>query len=189
MHTRRLHLVSALALGSVLALATRASALDSFCIVKITDMDKKVEHKIVSAEDFKTLEAEIKTEASLFPKAEELAKKEWKADEGNKSIPFPGRLGPRKIDVVARETVREKADKKLEALTASEDRRQVEPKKGGKMTDAEKKQADAKAEKEKDLQKAYDAVKTKIAELVTKAQEAKAKADEAAKPKSAEAAP
>ncbi len=188
-------LVASLVLGGILAFTTRASALETFCVVKSTDMDKKIEYKIMSPEEFKEQEAQVKAEAALFPKAEEQVKKEWKADEGNKSTPFPGKLGPRKIEVVTRESVREKADKKLESLEASSDRRQIEPKKGGKLTDAEKKQADAKAEKEKDLQKAYDLVKAKLAELTTKAEEAKVKTDDAtpkaddAKPKTDDAKP
>ncbi len=177
-----------LALACLLGLATRASALETFCVVKITDMDKRVEHKIMSPEEFKELETQVKAEASLFPKAEELVKKEWKADEGNKSTPFPGRLGPRKVEVVTRESSSERADKKLESLAASEERRQNPPRRSGKMSDAEKKQADIKADKERDLQKACDAVKAKIGELVAKAAEAKIKPDEAT-PKAEEAAP
>jgi hypothetical protein len=179
-------LLTSLVLGGILALTTRASALETFCVVKITDMDKKVEHKLMSPDEFKEEEARAKAEASLFPKAEELAKKEWKADEANKSIPFPGRLGPRKIEVVTRESSREKADKKLESLDAASERRQNETRKSGKMTEADKKKAEAADEKEKDLGRAYESVKAKLGELMTKAEEAKVKPDEA-KPKTDDA--
>jgi hypothetical protein len=184
-HTRHL---TCLVLGGILALTTSASALETFCVVKITDMDKKVENKIMSPEEFKEEEARAKAEAALFPKAEELAKKEWKADEANKSIPFPGRLGPRKIEIVTRESNREKADKKLESLDAANERRQTDTRKSGKMTEADKKRAEAADEKEKDLGRAYESVKAKLAELMTKAEEAKVKPDEA-KPKTDDSKP
>jgi hypothetical protein len=187
--------ISSLALGCLLAFPMRTWAAETFCVVKCTDMDKRVEHKIMSPEEFKELDTQTKAEAALFPKAEEMAKKEWKADETTKSTPFPGRLGPAKVEVITREANRDKADKKLESLNAAEDRKQTEPRKSGKSSEAEKKQADLKAEKEKDLQKAYDSVKAKIAELMTKAEEAKPKTDEGkakteeAQPKTDEAKP
>jgi hypothetical protein len=172
-------LTAALTLAALLALPARSLAADSFYVVKVTEMDKKVDFKLMSAEDYKALETEVKAETSLFPKAEELAKKEWKtADEKG---PFPGRLSPRKVEVVERHTVREKADEKLEKLQSSEDRK-AEPKKaGGKMNEAEKKMAESKAEKEKDLQKAHDLVKGKLTELVSAAKDKDAKAKEGEK--------
>lgn len=167
-------------LASVLASAPTASALETFLVVKTTDMDKKVDFKIMSAEEFKEQEAKIKAEATLFPKAEEMAKKEWKSSEDRKSS-FPGRLNPPKIEVIERSPSQEKAGKKLDALTAAEDRRHVEPKKIAKPTEAQKKQADADAEKEKDFQAAYEMVKAKLAELVAKDQETKVKEEPKAK--------
>jgi hypothetical protein len=173
-------LTAALTLAALLALPARGLAADSFYVVKITEMDKKVDFKLMSAEDYKALETEVKAETSLFPKAEELAKKEWKtADEKG---PFPGRLSPRKVEVIERHTVREKADEKLEKLQASEDKKSGDTRKpGGKMNEAEKKMAESKAEKEKDLQKAHDLVKGKLTELVSAAKDKDAKAKEGEK--------
>jgi hypothetical protein len=173
-----------LALVALLGLPSKALALDAFWVVKVTDMDKKVEYKIMSPEEYKSLETDVKAENSLFAKAEEMAKKEWKTAEEKSS--FPGRLNPRKIEILERATVREKADTKLEKLSAAEERKSEPKKTTGKPSDADKKAADAKAEKEKELQKAYDLVKGKLAELVAAAKEKSAKADEkpdaAAKP-------
>jgi hypothetical protein len=165
--------VASFALVTLLALPVRLLAAESFYVVEITDMDKKVEHKIMSAEDFKVLETEIRAETSLFPKAEEAAKKEWKSSD--EKAAFPGRLNARKAVVLARETVREKADAKLEKLTASEERKNEPKKTTAKPTEAEKKAEAAKAEKEKDLQRAYDLVKGKLDELVAAAKDKDAK--------------
>jgi hypothetical protein len=174
-------LVSVALFSLLLTLSRSALAIDSFIVVKLTDMDKKVEHRIVSAEELKALETEIKAEASLFAKAEELAKKDWKADEGNKSTPFPPGLNPRKVEVVERFTVREKADAKLEKLDDAESRRQIEPKKTGKVSDTDKKRAEAKAEREDALKSGQELVKAKLKELATKEPAKDEKAGEAGK--------
>jgi hypothetical protein len=169
---------TSLALFSLLAIPSTSKAADSFWVVKITEMDKKVEHRIMSAEEYKEMETQIRAEASLFPKAEDLAKKEWKTAEEKNS--FPGRLTPRKIEVVERNTVQEKASAKLDKLNASEERKNEPKRTSAKPTEAEKKQADIKAEKERDLEKAHDLVKGKLAELLAavKDKDAKPKEDE-----------
>jgi hypothetical protein len=167
-------------LAGVLASAAPASAVETFLVVKLADVDKKVDYQIMSPEEFKEQETQIKAEATLFPKAEELVKKEWKASEDHKGSPFPSRLGPRKIEIVERSPNQEKAGKKMESLLAAGERRLMEPpKKAGKQTEAQKKQADSLAEKEQALQEACDLIKAKLTEL-TKDQEPKAKEEPAA---------
>lgn len=171
--------VSGLALAGILAATPKALAAEELLVVKISDMTKAADYKIMSGEEFKELEGQIQLEARVFQKAVELVKKEWKADEGNKNSPFPGgRLNPRKAEVVERAINREKAEKKLESLSGAESKRKFEPKKlSSKMTEAEKKQEEARADRERDLQKSADLIKTKIDELAAKEKEAKQKTE------------
>ena len=168
---RLVPLVSLLASAGLVG-ASGAAAEELSLAVKITDMQKNAEFKVMSAEEFKQLDAQIRLENRLFQKAQELAKKEWKADDTNKA-PYPGgRLNPRKAEVMER-GAREKVDKKVEKALKAEEKRQDDFKKpGGKLSEEEKKQANIKADKKRELETAGNLLKAKLDELIAKEKEA-----------------
>ncbi len=144
-------------------------------VVKQTDMTRKVEYRIMTEAEYKTLEQQIRREAALFSKAEELAKKEWKSDEATRKEAFPSsRINPPKVEVLDRTTDRARAEKRAEAGNKSEERKNEPRRTSAKPTEAEKKMAAEKAEEDRLAGKAAELVKGKLSELLKPAAEASA---------------
>lgn len=74
-----------MALVTVLAGVGVAKAGEDISVVEIVDLQKKSTFEIKTAQEFKDLKKTIDAEARVFPKALELAKKEW--DAANKPAP------------------------------------------------------------------------------------------------------
>lgn len=107
-------------------------------IVKTTGYDRKIVMEILPEAEFKALEKTIKLEQKYFPKAVALAGKDWRADEMNKKIPFPGNmLKPRNIMMAQKFPSAEKAEEQLTKLENTEARKvavsQKDPKKEGNL--------------------------------------------------------
>ena len=187
-------MLAAMVFAALAASGLPAAAGETFLVVKTTDMNHSVEYKIMSPDEHKELQAQIQTEARLFPKAQEQAAKDWKDDPANKQSPYPGgRLAARKVEVVERATTQAQADKKLDACNTAESKRQdaEQPRRTSKSSSAgESKQEKAKLQKEMDLQKACDLVRSKLDALVADEKEKAAKPDAgAAKPDAPAAKP
>lgn len=75
--------------------------LDS--MVKFTRNDKSVEYKMMTYAEFQELQKQYQKSAALFPKAVQMAAKDWSADAAHAGRPFPvARLSPEKVDLVDR---------------------------------------------------------------------------------------
>jgi hypothetical protein len=97
-----------------------------FHVVRITDFDKKEATQIMSDEEMKTLQKDIKVEAALYPKAVEAARLTWAKDETMKGKVFPKTsLSMRKMDLVGQPYPdEEKAQKKIDQLLDSQEKKE-----------------------------------------------------------------
>lgn len=160
--------VAGVVAGSVCAVMAEegAKVSDAAYIVKTMGMDRKIETVVMPEADYKALENTLKLEQKYFSKAVSLAAKEWRADEANKGITFPGSmLKPRSIMVAQRFATAAKAD---EQMTKIEEQ---EAKKKERAAEKEKKMrrgAPLKKDSKRDdnLALAADLVKAKLGELV-----------------------
>ena len=149
-----------------MVLAGSAVAGDEFYLVKISNYDRSRDVMTMSAADFKALEKTLKQEEKYFAKAVADVAKDWRADELNKGIPFPGgRLVKRAIVTSQKFPTAEKADEQLtrhEDQEARKAQRAAAKTKGAKV----KKPVDP---REEETARAVELVKTKIDEYVAKA--------------------
>jgi hypothetical protein len=136
-------------------------------IVKTTGYDRKVVTEMLPEAEFKAFEKTIKLEQKFFPKAVALAGKEWRADEMNKKIPFPGNsLKARSIMSSQKFPSSEKAG---EQMTRIEN---MEAKKAERLAELEKNSRGRGMASQKDPKKegnialAVDLVKSKLDALV-----------------------
>jgi hypothetical protein len=166
-------IVGRLVLALWLTAGMRAAAVDTFLVVKVAEMNRAVGYQVMTPAEYKGLDARIQRESRLYTQAEQLAMKEWKADEGNKGIPFPGgRLSARKATVVAQFSAREQADKKIESYKDIESRRQLQEMAASRnLTPQQKKLKEAEAEKERQVEQAAELVKAKLDELLAREEE------------------
>lgn len=145
-----------------------ANAAEKACLVRLMGMDRKAEWQAMNQADFDALQKNLKLEEKFFPKAVEAAGKEWRADELNKKIPFPGsRLAPRKIMTSTEFESMEKAEAQLSRIQDQEAEkleRQLEREKKSRQTKSKSKDS-----KEGELQMAASAVQAKLNEMVVKA--------------------
>lgn len=97
-----------------------------FHVVQLTDFDKSETNQIMSDEEMKTLQREIKIESTLFPKAVESARMAWSKDETMKGKIFPKTsLSMRKLDLVGQPYPdEEKAQKKIDQLMDSQEKKE-----------------------------------------------------------------
>ncbi len=97
--------------------SARAEGASACYIVKTMGFDRKIATEMMSEAEFKALEKNIKLEQRYFPKAVALVGKDWRADELNKKIPFPGNmLKPRNIMMAQKYPSSEKAVEQLTKL-------------------------------------------------------------------------
>lgn len=164
---KTLRWLSVLAVGLV---AVAAWAGEEGYLVKVVGCDRKTEWQTMSETDFKSLEKIMKLEQKFFPKAVELAGKDWRTDELNKGITFPGsRLACRSIMTAQPFPSLEKAEAQLNRLQDQEARKlekQLEKDKKAGVKKVKTKSQDA---KEAETMRAMDLVQAKLMELVGKA--------------------
>ena len=136
-------------------------------IVKTTGYDRKIVTEMLPEAEFKALEKVIKLEQKYFPKAVALAGKEWRADEMNKKIPFPGNvLKARAIMASQKFPSAEKAGEqmtKIENQEARKAERQAELEKNSRGRGVTSLKD---PKKEGNIALAIDLVKTKLDALV-----------------------
>jgi hypothetical protein len=100
-----------------------------YVVVKVTDFDKKEDHQVMTTDDLKTLNADLKKEALLFPRALVNAQKTWSQDPKYKGKFFPKTsLSPRKADQIGmqypdQEKAQTKIDNMLDSASKREDRK------------------------------------------------------------------
>ncbi|MEI6787554.1 MAG: hypothetical protein WCL49_03650 [bacterium] len=136
-------------------------------VVKTMGFDRKIVTEMMPEADFKALEKTIKLEQQFFPKAVALAGKDWRADEMNKKIPFPGNmLKARTIMASQKFPSAEKAGEqmtKYENQEAKKAERQAELEKNSRGRGAT---ALKDSKKEGNIALAIDLVKAKVDALV-----------------------
>lgn len=157
-------------------------------LIKITERDKKNAYKLVSTDDYKLEQENMKLETSLFAKAMSAAEQEWKKDDELKKKAFPrSAINQRELTKLGEFMDQAKADDKLKFY---ED---LEFEKEDKAREREKeKKKDAKKDAKKDSKKddkefyesrARDMFEMKLQELKDNLQKAKEpKADAKAEP-------
>lgn len=92
-----------------------AGQQEKILLVKVCDRAKKLSYELMTPNEYKTLQAEIKAESMLSTKAMMLAQKEWKANEETKKKRFPrSAISLRKATILGQPFKdRQKADDKL----------------------------------------------------------------------------
>ncbi|MBA4387160.1 MAG: hypothetical protein C0404_04205 [Verrucomicrobia bacterium] len=126
-------------------LGGEAAPPQKIILVKIAERDKKVSYKLVSPDELKALQEDMKLEASLFSKAMSMAEQEWKKDEDYGKKPFPrGAINQREFTKVGEFTDQNKADDRLKDYEDKEFAKENPGK------DKDKKKAPAKTDKKKD---------------------------------------
>ncbi len=145
----------------------RAEGGSACYIVKTTGYDRKIVTEMLPEAEFKAFEKTIKLEQKYFPKAVALAGKEWRADEMNKKIPFPGNvLKARAIMASQKFPSAEKAGEqmtKIENQEARKAERQAELEKNSRGRGVTSLKD---PKKEGNIALAIDLVKTKLDALV-----------------------
>ena len=163
---------------ALLAAAGTAMAEEPVFVVKVADMKRSGEYRVLTQAELKALDKDLQAEAKAFQTALNLAAKDWRNDEVYKALPFPGsRLSARKIvGQPERFTKQEEADKKLAFYKDADAKRTA--REAQKLKDLEKKDKkayDAQIKKEKDQQekdipvdKALEMLQTHLDELTGK---------------------
>ncbi len=150
-------------LAIVVFAAGKVAAGDDYYLVKVTGSDRKVETLSMPGTEFKELEKTIKLEQKFFQKAVSQVAKEWRADELNKGIPFPGaKLSPRVIAGSQKFSSQEKAE---EQLSKTEEQEAKRAEREAKKKQHRRKPKDGGA-KEKELERAAELVTAKVEELI-----------------------
>ena len=165
-----------IALVLVLAGVGMTKASEQFTVVEITDVQRKPTRDIKTAADLATLKKSLDAEAVVFPKALELARKEWEATAASAGgsgaphpTPFPGGLVPRKLVEKGNFPDQAKAKKYIEQLDASDATAQAneaKKKAAAKPTDADKARQAHENDHAAALARAAAAVQAKIIELL-----------------------
>lgn len=114
----------------VMGLAVQAG--EETYLVKIKGLDKQTEMQVLTAAEYKALEATLKLEQKFFPAAIAQVAKEWRADEFNKGISFPGgKLSPRTIMTATKYSSPDKASEalaKIEEMQSKKEDREFKKK-------------------------------------------------------------
>jgi hypothetical protein len=95
--------------------------IERFHYAKVSGRDGKEEYRVLSDEELKKLDQEIKQESRSFARAAIAAKAEWQKGEDTKKKSFPqSAMKLRKVQVLQTFNNREEADKKLESYQKRE---------------------------------------------------------------------
>jgi hypothetical protein len=163
--------IRCLACVAMLALpAGRASAAETFFLVRLSDMTRADTVQVMTADELKQLQKQLQQEERFFPKALVQAVEEWRKDDMNKTVPFPsGKIVPRKIMGQAEAfSSREKAEERIAQYEDREARKRMrESEKAGNKnpTPAEKAKQDREMDKELTARRAADIVTAKLSAL------------------------
>jgi hypothetical protein len=112
---KNIMLVALAMLPSIVVLA--AESEQPCLVVSVTDVGKNTTHKVVSREEYNALQADIVNRNRLLPKAIQLAKKDWEADESTKRKSFPASVvSEAKIKTMGPFKTRADAESKVAAL-------------------------------------------------------------------------
>ena len=152
----------ALHIGLILfLLTTTTQAFERFYVAKISDYDGTQTLKVMSPDEYKALEKQIRAESRAVPKAAQAAKKEWDAARKKGEMSFPS-FKPRRIARAGSYDSREKAEKKVAAFEEREAEKAEEQRQKEKAARAKgytKEKAEAfkaqQAEEKAQKQKAY----------------------------------
>jgi len=68
---------------------SRSETIDNILLVKINDWDRTISYQLMTPNEYKTLQDNLKRENSLKTEAFNLAEKEWKEKEEHKNIAYP----------------------------------------------------------------------------------------------------
>ena len=80
--------------------ATHAAGFERFQVIKLYDFNREFQYQVVSKDELRSLQNELRAEAKMFNKAVNAAKKEWRKDE-LLSGSFPSSaVAPRKIQTM-----------------------------------------------------------------------------------------
>jgi len=160
----------------VFALSLTVQAADDYYLVKMKGLDKQTEMKVMSVAEFKELETTIKLETKFLPTAVAEAAKDWRADELNKGVPFPGnKVSAPMIITSTKFSSSEKANAELtkyEELQAKKEEREAKQPKSKDVASKEAKQAS-------ERRAAAELIKPKLEALIAKSGAAGAKGAEA----------
>ena len=115
-----------------LLLTTSANAFERYYLVKISGFDGKKETRIMSQDEFKEFEKQLRTESRMVSKAQRAAKKEWDENREKGDISFPT-FKARRVTKSGSYDSREKADKKLAAVKEREYEKAEEEKKKNRI--------------------------------------------------------
>ena len=145
---------------------------ESCYLVKTAGFDRKVEMQTMSESEYKAFSQTIKQEQKYFSKALAIVARDWRADELNKGIAFPGsRLVTRTIMGAQKFASQEKADEQLSKYQDQEAKkleREAAHEKRNPQRNKNKSKS-AQEMKEAELTRAADQVKAKLEELIAKA--------------------
>lgn len=113
--------------ATILLLSLTASSFaglkEKILLVKQTDRKKRETYSLMSSEEFKAEEDEIKAESRLHMKAMSAAEKEWRSNEDLSKKTFPrAAIAVRKIIVITTFTDDEKANEKLSYYMGKDDK-------------------------------------------------------------------
>lgn len=156
---RRLALAAALA-----ATALPLHALETYLVVKLGDRAGEDTYEVMSQEDFKAAEREVRDEGKLVRKALDLAKKAWKENPEHKNA-FPNSaISARQIRTVGRYKDQESASEKcatyVERIEKSKAEREKKEKeresrgsRGRRGGDKERQAEKARRERERDAER------------------------------------
>ena len=158
----------------VVSFSLTVQAAEEFYLVKSKGLDKQVEMKVMSAAEYKELETTIKLQTKYVPAAITEAAKEWRADELNKGVPFPGnKVSAPLIISTAKFSSSEKATAELtkyEDMQAKKDEREAK-----KAKTKSKDQSAKEVKQESELRAAAELIKPKLEALIAKGGAAGAK--------------
>ena len=165
---------------AVLALLTCmvsvARAGEKYFVVKVTDFTKEMKYDVLSQEDLKALENEIKEEARLWPRAESAAQKEWQSNEQYKGKAWPkGAIAQRTVKAMGQPFPDEsKAEDKVSKIEENEAEKIAEEEE--KASKAPAKAKDKDKGKDSDRENMYAMARAIFTQKLTEVKEADAKA-------------
>ncbi len=168
------------ALAMVAADVTRAEekpavAGERYVLLRLVDMVGNDTLDVKPLSEFRKLQAQIKREAALFPRALSLAEKEWTKNKSkDEKGSFPRSLvKPREVKEIGTFATQEEAQKKLTVLTEREapSERDIQRMRQRRTNDREKeaKKAEREAERKAKAELIATMVETHLTELMTAA--------------------
>jgi hypothetical protein len=153
---------------------------EQLVLIKMINRAKETEFKLLTAQEYKALDNELKLEAKIGPKAVALAEKDWKQDKELAKKMFPKScIGDRKVTALGTFTDREKGEKRLQALQDQEDEKKDKLEKGGKK--GEDKRSESMSAREELCSRAREMYEQKLGDLMKSAEKPAEKTEKAEK--------